>query len=111
MLHAGLYLQLIRATKELGDVVYVDLPQVDGQEMAAGDVAASVESVKAVAEVYSPISGVLKAVNTYLENSPGLVNLDPVADGWIIELEVTKPEELDSLMDEAAYAKYLETVE
>ncbi|XP_067930232.1 glycine cleavage system H protein-like [Watersipora subatra] len=99
------------AQKELGDVVYVDLPEAKEQALAKGDVACSVESVKAVAEVYMPISGKVMAVNDKLNDFPGLVNSSPYDDGWLLEVEITEPTELDGLMDEKAYESYLHSTD
>ena len=93
------------AQDQLGDIVFVELPSV-GQKLKKGDEAAVVESVKAASEIYSPASGTVIAVNTALTGEPGLINSDPDADGWIFKLTLDNAAELDTLMDDAAYAKH-----
>jgi len=95
------------AQEQLGDVVFVELPEV-GTEIAAGDEAAVVESVKAASEVYSPVSGEVVDVNGDIEATPAGVNEDAMGDGWFVKLRLTDPSELDKLMDEAAYAEFVE---
>lgn len=93
------------AQDQLGDIVFVELPKV-GQKLKKGDEAAVVESVKAASEIYSPVSGTVTAVNDKLGSEPGLINTSPDADGWIFKLTLDNAGELDSLMDDAAYAKH-----
>jgi glycine cleavage system H protein len=94
------------AQSELGDVVYVDLkPALT--KVAKGDAIGTVESVKAVSEVYAPISGTISEVNTALEQTPELVNKDCYGQGWMVVITVEKTGELDSLMDAKAYGEYL----
>ncbi len=93
------------AAKQLGDVVFVELPEI-GREMDKGDEAAVVESVKAASEVYSPISGEVIAVNEALEDAPETVNASPGGDGWFLKIKITDASELDDLMDEAKYKEY-----
>jgi glycine cleavage system H protein len=90
------------AQKELGDIVYVELPQV-GKEVKAGQEAAVLESTKAAADVYSPASGVITEVNNALTNSSELVNRSPQKEGWIYKIKLTNSSELDALQDEATY--------
>jgi len=90
------------AQEELGEIVYVELPEV-GQEISGGGEGAVLESTKAAADVYSPVSGKVKRVNTALSEAPGLVNSDADGEGWLFELELTDPSQLESLMDEASY--------
>ena len=90
------------AQQSLGDVVYVELPQV-GDEVSAGTEACVVESVKAAADVYSPVSGTVVAVNERLDEAPERVNQDPYGDGWFFKVEPTDVEELDDLLDAEAY--------
>ncbi len=92
------------AQEQLGDVVFVELPSV-GQKLKRGDEAAVVESVKAASEIYAPASGTVTAVNDAVVASPGLVNEDPLGQGWMFRLSLDAPAELDALMDEAAYAE------
>ncbi len=91
------------AQKELGDVVFVDLPAV-GERVAAKSAMATIESVKAVSEIYAPISGEVLEVNDTLEHSPELVNQDPFKKGWIAVIEITDKKELDELLSAADYA-------
>lgn len=97
------------AQAQLGDVVFVELPAI-GQAVTKGAEAATVESVKAAAEVNSPVSGTVVEVNGALGATPGLVNEDPLGEGWFLKLELTEPAELDSLMDEGAYREFLKTL-
>ena len=93
------------AQSELGDVVYVDLPEV-GNTCAAGDSIAAVESVKAASEVYTPVSGEIVEVNEALDAEPGTVNSDACGEGWICKIKLSDPSELDGLMDAAAYEEF-----
>ena len=93
------------AAGQLGDVVYVELPEI-GREMAKGDEAAVVESVKAASEVYSPIGGEVIEVNTVLEDAPETVNASADGEGWFLKIKIADADELDALMDEAAYKTY-----
>jgi glycine cleavage system H protein len=93
------------AQDALGDVVFVDLPEV-GKSYAAKDVAGVVESVKAAADVYMPVSGVVTEVNEALRSDPALANSDPMGAGWFFKVKLTNPAELDALMDETSYKTY-----
>lgn len=93
------------AQSELGDVVYVDLPEV-GTTVAAGDSVAAVESVKAASDVYTPVSGEVVEVNEALDAEPGTVNADACGTGWICKIKLSAPNEVDGLMDAAAYAAF-----
>jgi len=93
------------AAKALGDVVFVELPDI-GKTLAKGDEAAVVESVKAASEVYAPIGGEVTAVNEALEDAPETVNASPAGDGWFMKIKVVDASEMDALMDEAAYKEY-----
>jgi len=95
------------AQGQLGDVVYVELPAV-GKQVEQDKEAAVVESVKAASEVYAPISGEVVAVNDALADTPGKVNEAPTGDGWFFKVKIKDKKELDALMDEAAYQKYVE---
>ncbi|MBO42505.1 MAG: glycine cleavage system protein H [Rhodospirillaceae bacterium] len=90
------------AQEQLGDVVFVDLPDT-GKTVAKGDEVAVVESVKAAAEVYSPLSGDIVETNDVLDSVPETVNSDPQAGAWFFKIKMSDPGELDSLMDAAAY--------
>ena len=94
------------AQEQLGDVVYVELPEV-GRTVAQAEEAAVVESVKAASEVYAPVSGEVVEVNQALEDDPALVNGDATGAGWFLKLRLSAPDELDGLMDEAAYADFV----
>ena len=97
------------AQSQLGDVVYVELPPT-GKAVRQGDEAAVVESVKAASEVYAPVSGEVVEVNSALESAPQTVNESPTGEGWFLKLRVSDPGELDSLMDEDAYARHLQEI-
>jgi len=90
------------AQDALGDVVFVDLPNV-GTEVAAGETVGELESTKSVSEVYVPVGGTVTAVNEALADRPELVNEDPYGDGWLFEVEVSGAGALDGLLDAAAY--------
>lgn len=94
------------AQDSLGDIVFIDLPEV-GRTVRAGDAVAVVESVKAASDVYSPVSGTVIKVNTSLEASPELINQDPY-ENWILVLEMSDPGELGSLMDAEGYERFCE---
>ncbi len=97
------------AQSQLGDVVFVELPEV-GKTLAKGAEAAVVESVKAASEIYAPVSGEIVAVNSALEQTPGTVNEDPAGRGWFLKIKLSDRAELDGLLDEAAYRDYLTTI-
>ncbi len=94
------------AQEQLGDIVFVDVPD-EGKELTKGDEAAVVESVKAASDVYSPVSGTVIDGNSALADTPGLVNEDPEGDGWFYKLTLSDPEELSELMDEIAYQAFV----
>src|SRR6266550_2975669 len=95
------------AQSQLGDVVYVELPEI-GRQVEQGKEAAVVESVKAASEVYAPVSGEVTEVNQALATDPAMVNADPMGDGWFLKLRLDDPKELDGMMDEAAYQRLVE---
>jgi glycine cleavage system H protein len=95
------------AQHELGDVVFVELPKV-GAKLTAGKPLGTVESVKAVSEIYSPATGEVTATNETLADSPEKINTDPQGAAWLIKLKVANPSEISGLMDAAAYQKYVE---
>jgi glycine cleavage system H protein len=95
------------AQSQLGDVVYVELPEV-GRQVQKGKEAAVVESVKAASEVYAPISGEVMAINDTLTSEPARINSDPMGEGWFLKLRVANPKELDGLLDEVAYTAFVE---
>ncbi|WP_299811118.1 glycine cleavage system protein GcvH [uncultured Roseibium sp.] len=97
------------AQEQLGDVVYVELPEA-GREMSQGDEAAVVESVKAASEVYAPIDGEVVEANAVLADEPAKVNEDPEGGAWFLKMKVGDPGQLSDLMDQAAYKAYVETL-
>jgi len=97
------------AQTALGDVVFVDLPEV-GREVAEGEACAVVESVKAASDIYAPLAGRIVEVNAALGDTPGLVNAEPMGDGWFFKIEPKDAPQPDELMDETAYAAFLETL-
>jgi glycine cleavage system H protein len=94
------------AQEQLGDVVFVDLPQT-GKKVEKGKEVAVVESVKAASEVYAPVSGEVVAVNSDLASEPARVNSDPLGQGWFVKMKLSNKAELDGLMDQAAYDAYV----
>ena len=94
------------AQSQLGDVVYVELPEI-GRRVEQGKEAAVVESVKAASEVYAPVSGEVTDVNEMLTADPAKVNADPMGEGWFLKLRIDNPAELDRLMDEEAYERFV----
>jgi len=94
------------AQAELGDIVFVELPAI-GTSVQKGDNVATVESVKAVGDVFSPASGKVLGVNEVLESSPETINSEPHVGGWIVEVEVSDPADLDDTMDAAAYESFI----
>ncbi|GAA4421829.1 glycine cleavage system protein GcvH [Acidovorax lacteus] len=95
----------VHAQDALGDVVFVDLPEV-GKQFAQGDVAGVVESVKAAADVYMPVSGEIVEVNEALRADPSLANSDPLNAGWFFKVKLSDAAQLDGLMDETTYADF-----
>ena len=95
----------IHAQDALGDVVFVDLPEV-GATFAQGDVAGVVESVKAAADVYMPVSGEVVEVNEALRDDPSLANTDPLGAGWFFKVKLSDASQLDALMDETRYTTF-----
>ena len=95
----------VHAQDALGDVVFVDLPEV-GATLAQGEVAGVVESVKAAADVYMPVSGEVVEVNEALRADPSLANSDPLGAGWFFKVKLSAPAELDALMDETTYGNF-----
>lgn len=91
------------AQNSLGDIVYVQLPDL-GTSVSAGDSLGEVESTKSVSDIVSPVSGTVTARNESLDGAPESVNSDPYGDGWMIEIELDDPTEVDSLLDATAYA-------
>lgn len=98
------------AAEQLGDVVYVEVPDV-GKSFKAGDEVATVESVKAASEIYAPLSGEVIAVNDGLDANPALVNESPDGEGWFFKIKLSDEGELSKLMDEAAYKEFVAGLE
>lgn len=94
------------AQKELGDIVYVELPKV-GKQIKAGEEAAVLESTKAAADVYSPVSGTIVEINQSLSSTSELVNQSPESKGWIFKIKLSDPSELNKLLDESSYRSKL----
>ena len=97
------------AQGQLGDVVFVEVPEA-GRALSQGGEAAVVESVKAASEVYAPVAGEVVAVNETLTDEPAKVNESPEVSGWFVKLKPANPADLDTLMDETAYKAFLETI-
>ena len=95
------------AQDALGDVVYVDLPDA-GTTVAASDSVGELESTKSVSEMYAPVSGTVTVVNEALADNPQLLNEDPYGDGWLCEIEMSNRDEIDAMMDAAAYTELTE---
>ena len=96
------------AQKELGDVVFVELPPV-GTEVEMGDEMGSIESVKAVSEVFAPVGGTVVEINELLADKPELMNTDPYGDGWMVRVRLSAPDEVNELMNAADYEDYVES--
>ena len=94
------------AQEQLGDLVFVELPQV-GTQLSKGDTAVVVESVKAASDVYAPVDGEITGVNDALSDNPALVNSAPAGDGWLWKMKLSDTGQLEGLMDEAAYTKFV----
>ena len=97
------------AQQQLGDVVFVELPEI-GKTVAKGAEAAVVESVKAASEIFAPVSGEVIAINSDLESSPAAVNEDPFGKGWFLKLKIENPAEMNDLMTEDQYVEFLKTI-
>lgn len=94
------------AQNELGDIVFVELPKT-GSKITKGETFGSVESVKAVSDIYSPVSGEVTAVNDSLSTSPEKLNADPHGDAWLVKVKLSTPEEINQLMGAAEYQEYI----
>ncbi|GGC62799.1 glycine cleavage system protein GcvH [Chelatococcus reniformis] len=97
------------AQQQLGDIVFVELPEV-GRAITQGAEAAVVESVKAASEIYAPVAGEVIEINAALEGEPGAVNEDPLGRGWFLKLRIGDPAQLASLMSESEYEDFLKTI-
>jgi len=98
------------AQEALGDIVFIELPPV-GETVNAGDVLGSIESVKAVSDIFTPITGEIKEANSDLEGEPEVINSDPYGKGWIVRIAIENESELDDLMDSEEYQEFLKEVE
>lgn len=98
------------AQEELGEIVFVELPEV-GQSFNATDEVGTIESVKAVAEVYTPVSGEVLEVNDAVEDDPELLNDDPHGDGWLVKLKIESKSDLDQMMNAEQYEEYIASAE
>lgn len=96
------------AQDQLSDIVYVEVILAEGEKADAGESCATVESVKAAADVYMPASGKVTEINQALADTPELVNTDPYGEAWMLKMELSNPDELSQLMDAAAYLAYCE---
>ena len=94
------------AQSELGDVVYIELPS-DGKSVSVGDTFSTIEAVKAVSDVYSPVSGEIIEVHKELATAPDLINKDPYGDGWIIKVKMSNPDDLKNLLSADEYRKLI----
>ena len=97
------------AQSQLGDIVFIELPPV-GKKIAKGEQLATVESVKAASEVFSPVSGEVVEVNAAVEETPAVVNEDPLGAGWFVKLRLSEPDELAGLLDEDAYETHVKSL-
>ena len=97
------------AQEQLGDVVFVDVPQA-GRKIAKGESVAVVESVKAASDIYTPASGEVTEGNAALGDAPGDINADPMGKGWIFKIKLGNPADLDGLMDQAAYDDFVKSL-
>lgn len=98
------------AVEKLGDVTMVELPQ-EGEAVAKDDVFGTVESVKAVSDLYAPLTGKVIKVNSPLDDTPETVNDDPYGEGWLVEIELSNPAEAEELFDQAQYTEYLKELD
>ena len=97
------------AQEQLGDIVFAEVIKAN-EEVTKDEEVAVVESVKAASDIFSPVSGLISEVNVLLEDAPETINSDPLENGWIFKITVTKPDELDDLMDLDSYNKFVESI-
>ncbi len=97
------------AQDQLGDIVFIELPEIDSSFEAFDEVAV-IESVKAAAELKTPVSGTILEINEDLEDEPELVNSSPLEDGWFCQMQLSSPEELDDLLSEEEYSDYVDSL-
>ena len=98
------------AVEQLGDITLVEVPEV-GESVKAGETIGTIESVKAVSDLYAPLTGVVKAVNEELEDAPEKVNEDCFGEGWMLEIELADSDEVEGLLDAAAYKAHLDSID
>jgi len=98
------------AVDQLGDITFIELPQI-GTEAAQGEFLCEIESVKAASDIYMPVSGAVKEVNSSLENNPEKINADPEGEGWIAKVSMESKEELQNLMKEQEYREYVSSLQ
>jgi glycine cleavage system H protein len=96
------------AQEQLSDIVFIEVIAEKGDEMSQGDSCATVESVKAAADIYMPVSGTVTAINDDLPDTPELINTDPYGEAWILKVKLSDTDELDELLDADAYRQYCE---
>jgi len=96
------------AQRELGDVVFLDLPEV-GRKCARGEVVGSIESVKTTSDLFTPLSGEVVEANTVVRDSPNMVNTDPLGRGWLFRIRLSVPDELKQLLDFKAYMEFAQS--
>ena len=94
------------AQGELGDIVYIELPEV-GRELSAGESFGTIEAVKAVSDLFAPLSGEVVEINSKLDGTPEIVNDDPYGEGWMIKIKISNLQEIDSLLSKTAYEELL----
>ena len=99
------------AQNQLSDIVYVEILVSEGERVNKGDSCATIESVKAAADVYIPVSGEIVAANEELADTPEVVNSDPYGEAWMVKIEMSDPSELEQLMDSVTYTKFIEEKE
>ena len=95
------------AQNELGDIIYLDITSAVGSEVKQGDSIGSIEAVKTVSEVYSPVSGKIIEINTAINDNPSIVNTEPYEGGWIVKIEQNNMDELNNLLDSEAYKELI----
>ncbi len=93
------------AQGELGDIIFIDFTKSEGETVAEGDTVCSIEAVKTVSEVFSPVSGKIVAVNSGINDKASAVNEDPYGEGWMFKIEISNPSELEALLDAKAYSE------
>lgn len=95
------------AQSELGDIIYLDITTEPGSEIKQGEVLGSIEAVKTVSEIFSPVSGKVTDINNGINDNPSIVNTEPYGGGWILKIEISSPGELSGLMDSESYKQQI----